>query len=521
MDRAHRQEPRVGGVKKAFETMQQYEERMKGLRRTSGTGTILDYLVHGERDDYAERRAKLSTLTVAELSLRLVALGVGRDRIEALGAEPDILAGWILHVEDMRQPVAKEGRPADVPMGVGYIAPWELPADGFSEHCRRAAEALASAGCPVHLRSPRPSAAGLDPDIEARCAALARASIGRYSVTIHQVVPHEGLLDRLTRPTPSGARVLTEREVELLNLCRVLYTVWERGPVPEGDARALDRVGQAWVACRQDAERLCDAGVREDKVRVVPVPFAPNDPHLVYRGRARAAGVPRFVHIGKWEPRKAQDQILGAFLCAFRPGEAELYLKTSRFAPKIAGYPAGPTECVRDWMQTPRVAELGWRWPSTSNAADLGRRLADQGIKIYQAILPEPTLVAMQGYADVYVTLSRGEGFDMPAFHAKLAGKRLVYTPSGGPQDFAHPSDLRVEPSGLVPTHPLYRWPAGSRYLDYRFEDAVVALQRAAALVGMGPAPIADSSAFSSARVGAAMLGHLQEMLDTVGGKIF
>ncbi len=409
----------------------------------------------------------------------------------------------------------KEGTPAEHELGVQYQAPWEIPADGFAEHARRCARALAMTGCPVHLRSGRPIV--LDPTdemeaIQRQYRDLVHASIGRYSAQVHQLVPTEGILQRITMPTAAAIRGgMSAEQMRLVNSFRVLSTVWEREPLPAYDAEALSRVGQAWVACQANARMLIEAGVPAEKVRVVPIPFLPDDPHLALRGRKRRPGPVRFYNIGKWEPRKEQDRVLGAFMMAFRPGEATLIMKTSRSAPNFGGsYPKSPSESVQRWMVDERVKQNGWTADNVN-----------KHIFLIQEVISEERMVALHAMGDVYVSLSRGEGFDMPAYDAKLSGNRMVYTPSGGPQDFAQGSDFPVPKTGTVPCHPFYGWGTG-RYLDYDLGDAAKALQLAHGAVRLGPIDEAEEinalrRRFSAEAVGRSMIQNLTEVVGPEG----
>lgn len=404
-----------------------------------------------------------------------------------------------------------EGRPSDHAVGVMYNAPWETPFDGFAEHARRCARALASAGCPVHLRSTTPHLVPGDDEHERwlfkSFGDLAHASIGRYAVQLHQVVPTEGLLYAMVRH-----RFLTDDEMKAVNSLRVISTVWERSPIPMPDVDALNRVGQAWVACKQNAELLAMWGVTAP-IRVVPIPFYPDDPHLKLRGRTRRPGPPRFYHIGKWEPRKAQDKIVEAFLRAFRPGEAELYVKTSEFAPDVPEYPS-PVACMQRLLEMDAVKANGWTAANAMPGA----------VKIFQAKMPASQLVALHALGDVYVTLSRGEGFDMPAFDAKLSRNRMVYTPSGGPQDFAFEHDYVVPATGRVACPSFYRWGDGATYLDFSVEDAAAAMRTAASDmrfdgtpgVNREPLDAKRYDRFTLAAVGKQMRSYLGELAPEV-----
>lgn len=411
---------------------------------------------------------------------------------------------------------------SDHGLGVLYQGPWAHPADGFQEHTRRAARALAMTGVPVHLRALAPvistTAVGSEEEaVEKRMEDLLHASVAKYAVTVQQVVANVGTLDRITSPSRLAAQVYTEEQLAAMNAYRVLYTVYERTPIPPGDARAFNRVGQAWVACERDAKALRDAGVPAAKVKVIPVCYMPDDPLLALRSRKRDPGVPRFYHIGKWEPRKAANRIIGAFLREFKPGAAELMLKTSLPRTPYDGYPASPAEAVAGWLHDTTVMDNGW---TSENV--------DTWVHIETRRMPLEELNKIHAWGDVYVSLSRGEGFDMPSLDAKLAGNLLVYTPSGGPQDFASDVDVRVEPTGTVPCHAVYNWEATAQYLDYDIVTATNALSLAAMMVSgaedsIVPPPwcgrIEETALveFSAERVGQKMRAALQELVGPEG----
>lgn len=406
------------------------------------------------------------------------------------------------------------GRPAEHARGVLYQGPWQHPADGFQTHTRRVARALASTGVPVHLRAIMPlagaTATGSEEErIEESMRDLAHASIAQYSVLVQQVIPVPGFLDRITTPTALGAQIFTPEQWAQQLRARVLYVVYERAPVPPGDLVALRKVGQVWVACERDAEELRRSGVEGARVKVIPVPFASDDPLLSLRDRERSPGRPRLYHIGKWEPRKAGDRILGAFMRAFAPGEAELYMKTSLLNCSFDGWPSTPEVALAARIRDPKVKQNGW---TLNNLFD--------DITIQTDVLPAAELVKIHAWGDVYCSLSRGEGFDMPGLDAKIAGNLLVYTPSGGPQDYALDSDVRVEPSGTVPCHPVYAWGADARYLDFDVSAAAEAMQAAVAKIGQvkaGPVDQTRLADFSSARVGKKVRDALQELVGPDG----
>jgi glycosyltransferase involved in cell wall biosynthesis len=331
---------------------------------------------------------------------------------------------------------------------------------------------------------------------------LLNTSVSKCVVRVIQIVPSDGQLGKwMTHPK------LSPEAISGRNRATVLYTVWEREGIAPKTVKLLSRAGQVWVGCERSRKMLIDAGVPEKKLVRVPMPFAPDDPHLKLVGRARPPGVPRFLHVGKWEPRKGQQNIIGAFMLAFRPGDAELMLKTSKYAPKFSGYPSGPGAAIATWLEDPRVARNGWTAENVHPS-----------IRMIRERLTEAQMVGLHKWSDIYVTLSHGEGFDMPAFDAKLSGNRMVYTESGGPEDFAGSGDVRVPTAGRSVCHPFYTWGLNARGTGYWLEDAAEALREAT--VGVSTREFKhdfDVDSFSAEHVGRGMLASLNAMAESFG----
>lgn len=395
-----------------------------------------------------------------------------------MSKDPSLLDFWNRSAHGPEWPeVNPNFRPAKHDHGVAFFAPWEEVFAGFPEHARRCAVSLASTGIPLHLRSAgRGAQFQLAKDVEQARAydamrdelkPLLDASIRQYDAEIWQVIGTEESIHRLGSLRHHW---MTEAETRSILSRRVVSTVFERDRITDSSAEALRNVAQVWVANAEDKRML--ARHRVERVHVIPVPYYPNDPLLSLAGRPRRPGVPRFYHIGKWEPRKEQRNILLCFLRAFRPGEAQLYIKTSSQSPDFGDYPRTPDQAIDEALGDNQVKKQGWNLDRVNRDIFRIRHRLSSG-----------RILALHKQCDVYVTLSRGEGFDMPAFDAKLAGNLMVYTPSGGPQDFAHPADFTVLVTDRVPCHPWYRWPKDARYIDYDLEDAVACLRAAADMV--------------------------------------
>lgn len=407
------------------------------------------------------------------------------------------------HESAGERPASTEGRAADFARGIVLKGPWEIYADGFSEHVRRNARALALAGAPVQLRSIAPkhrNPIGEELNIDRDYADLLRRTIGSVEAQIIQVVPTDGSLF-----AHAMHRYYSVEELKFINSRKVLYCVWERFTgLQSDDLAALKAVGQVWVGCNTSADLLKQEGVPEEKIRVFGCPYLPDDPILKAREKRGArSGPPVFYHIGKWEPRKEQRNLLGAFLIAFKPREAKLLIKTSERAPFFDGYPPNIQICLSDWLADPRVKANGW------TQMNLGL-----DVRAVTHRLTSEEMVKLHRTGDCYVSLARGEGFDMPAFDAKLMGNLMLYTPSGGPQDFAHPEDVLVPQKGLVDAHPFYRWVPGSQYLDYDFDAAVEGYRQAANKIAAGVNAKPDLTRFSALETGKRMSESLRALGD-------
>jgi hypothetical protein len=175
----------------------------------------------------------------------------------------------------------------------------------------------------------------------------------------------------------------------------------------------------------------------------------------------------RFYHIGKWEPRKNQHQLLGAFLIAFSPkARASLTIKTSGFGSTWTGYPT-VEESVKFWLADERVKAKGWTEASL-----------DRLVRIIDKKISDDDIHKMHEMNNIYVSSGLGEAWDIPAFEAKLAGNRLVYVGYGGPEDYATEEDVGI-PHTMGPVHSQYDWEPEAQWAKVNTEDFAEALRQA------------------------------------------
>jgi glycosyltransferase involved in cell wall biosynthesis len=369
------------------------------------------------------------------------------------------------------------GRASRYRYGVEYRGNHETVHDGTNVAVRRHARALAEAGMPVLLTSPtghvivdgisRPTwEVGLPAAVEHEVGGLRRSEMSERTVRIvHAVVKSAEALQALVLP-----RSVSEADPELADYVlhrTVLYTVWERDRISDDVARVMQSVGECWVPCQQNAEMLRSCGV--SNVFVVPHPFDPSDPLEKMRRRIpsyrpQGGDTRRFYTIGAWQPRKAQHELLGAWLEAFGPEEdATLTIKTHGRWP---GYP-DPETSIQHWMQHPAVRARGWH-------PDLVRHK----VRIVDDHLTNDGIRRLHFDNNIYLACSHGEAWCLPAFDAKQAGNRLVHVGYGGTADFASEDDISV-PYELEPVHESYAWEDGAQWASVDHHQLVAALRRA------------------------------------------
>ncbi len=267
--------------------------------------------------------------------------------------------------------------------------------------------------------------------------------------------------------------------------------MWERDTIDPGIAAALARVKQCWVPCEQNRQLLVGAGVPPDRVHVVPHPYEPGAiEHLCNRRPARMhKGWKRFYSIGRWEPRKGFDTLLGAFMLAFKPGDkASLTIKYSGNG-HWSGY-VTPDEALR--LALTFGADNGWTPESVGeHVALVGGRVSDSEI------------TGLHFENNIYVSASHGEAFNWAAFDAKRAGNAMVYIPWGGVADFAQDSDMAL-PFKMDAVPKSYCWEHGAQWAVTTVGLMVEGLRRVS-LPDSFAAPASYQGRFSVEAVGRQM----------------
>lgn len=369
-------------------------------------------------------------------------------------------------------------------MNVLFNTLWKHPAEGWSIASRAYARAMSAAGLDVFLRDwRRPELQLLDPDVVDEVGHLREAPGSFPAQDAHIFGSMLG-----------GAADMTQSIRNYIERGgpgpRLMYLVFERlGPLEPELSRLLSRLDGIWVQCRANRDALELSGVRN--ATLFPYPLFGDEPLLSLEIPSRQPRV--FYYIGRFEPRKSPDNVLRAFMRAFRPGEAELVMKISPQPHTLSEY-TSPWEVVGE-----ELGKNGW---TDENWTD--------SIELIEGTLSRREMVELHARSDVYVSASRAEGLDLPCWEAKLAGRRVITTPSGGPQDFMGEYDTVLPLRGSVEADPCYPWGPGARYVDYDIDDLIAAMQWARSQPWKGNREWAGKSDHDAARVGGRLRDWIQ-----------
>lgn len=341
-------------------------------------------------------------------------------------------------------------RPTRRPI-VLFRTPWQRPDDGWSIAARRYTRMMQMAGIDVRLSSWKP-----DP--------MRDRSVLEDFEPSAQYLPQRWdvyLWSSALRDWECSKELVFD-PVMASDGAKAMHVVLERLTVEKEMADALNALDGVWAQCSANRDVLVAAGVRDVALHLHP--YFDDDPWLDVPPPKEHR---KFLWIGRNEPRKAPDNLVRAFMRAFSPGDAELTVKLSQYEGPAVQTRATIEEVVEDQIL---MRECALRW-NLKNWRDW--------ITIDDTVRTRTEMVELMAEHDVYCSASRGEGLDLPAFEAKMAGRTLVLTDSGGPRDFIGDGDELVPATGEMASSYEYFW-SGAPYADYDVDALGAALERAA-----------------------------------------
>lgn len=206
---------------------------------------------------------------------------------------------------------------------------------------------------------------------------------------------------------------------------RVAYTTWEGvSAVPAEICEVLSAFDQVWVPSEQNADCFRRADIiPAERIHVVPHSFAEESLELRRRPpvgtavRVEQRPPYRFYFFGTWCARKNLDGLLMAWAHAF---SSEDPVELNLYCPE-------PGKRTNGDKLVARSLQFG---------ASVRSNIAK--INLIAKTHTDAEVLAIHRDNDCYVTATRGEAFNLPAFHAMLAGRRVIHPIGTGLPQFAN-----------------------------------------------------------------------------------
>jgi glycosyltransferase involved in cell wall biosynthesis len=271
-----------------------------------------------------------------------------------------------------------------------------------------------------------------------RLRQLTRTRVGSAAIRVeHCFPPH-------WRTPPSGA-------------VRIGRTMFETDRIPDDWVPHCNTAHEVWVPSDFNLETFAAAGVRREKLVVVPeaIRAADYDADVVPLDLG-ANGAFTFLSVFDWSWRKGWDLLVRAYCAQFSRAHDHVILAL-RVHSSYGLDAADIRRRIRRFM-TERLHLLPQRAPDI----------------VVLGVLPEEAMPRLYRAADCYVLPTRGEGWGRPFAEAMAAGVPVIGTRWGGQTHFMHDRNahlIDVEALVRVPPHALREAPA---YRGHRWAEPSV-----------------------------------------------
>lgn len=265
-----------------------------------------------------------------------------------------------------------------------------------------------------------------------------------------------------SRCPPAGAAVAVGR------------TMFETDRLDPEHVKRLNAMREVWVPTQWGLDTFARAGVRPEKLRVVPeavdierfdADAVAASPEFDLEARARRVlGPPlrgggvrstKFLSVFKWEARKAPEVLLSAYLDAFTAeDDVALFLRCDLYHETAAETATG-TDLVAARIEAfaeARRRDNGAMTKTTPRVYALPR-------------VPETELPSAYAAADAFVLPSRGEGWGRPHVEAMSLGLPVIATNWSGPTAFM----TRQNAYPLAVENELVALPEDSHFKTHRW----------------------------------------------------
>ena len=265
-----------------------------------------------------------------------------------------------------------------------------------------------------------------------------------------------------SRCPPAGAAVAVGR------------TMFETDRLDPEHVKRLNAMREVWVPTQWGLDTFARAGVRPEKLRVVPeavdierfdADAVAASPEFDLEARARRVlGPPlrgggvrstKFLSVFKWEARKAPEVLLSAYLDAFTAeDDVALFLRCDLYHETAAETATG-TDLVAARIEAFAEARRRDNGATTKTSP-----------RVYALPrVPETELPSAYAAADAFVLPSRGEGWGRPHVEAMSLGLPVIATNWSGPTAFM----TRQNAYPLAVENELVATPEDSHFKTHRW----------------------------------------------------
>jgi GT2 family glycosyltransferase len=222
---------------------------------------------------------------------------------------------------------------------------------------------------------------------------------------------------------------------------RVGFTMLEVDGFPRDWVRQANRMDEVWVPSEFNREGILRSGLRRPVFRI-PLGVDTNYFHPGAKAHPNPAGEFVFLACFEWGERKAPALLLKTFNETFRAAEPV------RLLCKIINRDPGAP--LKEEIQALRLRSSGGRISY-----------------LFNLDFPYAQLPSLYRSADCFVSVSRGEGWDLPLIEAMACGLPAIATDWGGHREFVRENNsypLRVR--GVVPAVARCPYYAGFSWAD-------------------------------------------------------
>ncbi len=217
------------------------------------------------------------------------------------------------------------------------------------------------------------------------------------------------------------------------------YTVFETDSIPEAWIEPCNDMDEIWVPSRFNVETFYRAGVRREKLHVIPHGF---DPKQYRPSETRPLDISEkrkgfsFLSIFEWTHRKGWDVLIKAYLEEFSGAEdVRLILRTYQGGGVVSREKRPVIDQLIDYIH-----ELGYD----------PEKIPD--IEFIDRMIPSEQMPALYMAADAYVMPTRGEGWGIPFTESMLMQVPVIATRWSGHTEFMNDENsYMIDINGLVP----------------------------------------------------------------------